>query len=230
MDRESSPSPLNQACASCKHQRKKCDSNCELAPYFPANKYHEFQNAHKLFGVSNILKIIASIEPHKRKAAAESILFEGNAWKSDPVHGCLGVIKDLTAQMSFHEKQLSVVNQHLAFHKEQQKKKQEQDQSDFLNDELPDLPDELMEDMKIFEHGHNYWSNLVGADGEKPFDMEHTEAFDKEVNPLTYFNGQAGECSTAAPKAEQCLEFVKKEKTEDEAIPSTTHKRDAHQE
>lgn len=55
-------------------------------------------------------------------------------------------------------------------------------------------PDELMEDMKIFEHGHNYWSNLVGADEEKPFDMELTELFDEQVNPLTYFNGQAGEC------------------------------------
>lgn len=137
MDSESS-SPANQACASCKHQRKKCDPNCELAPYFPASKYQEFQNAHKLFGVSNILKIMAMIEPHQRQAAAETILMEGNARKSDPVHGCFGVIKHLMVQISFHEKQLSVANQHLAIHTEQQKKKQEQDQSDYLN-VFPDL-------------------------------------------------------------------------------------------
>ena len=138
MDREISPSPANHACASCKHQRKRCDSNCELAPYFPAKRYHEFQNAHKLFGVSNILKIITMIEPHQRQAAADSILIEGNAWKTYPEHGCLGVIKDLTEQISFQEKQLSVVNHHLAFYKQEQKKKQERDQSDYLND-LPDL-------------------------------------------------------------------------------------------
>ena len=138
MDRESSPSPVNHACASCKHQRKKCDSNCELAPYFPGSKYNEFQNAHKLFGVSNIVKIMSWIEPHQRQAAADSILIEGNAWKNDPVHGCYGVIKDLAAQVAFQEKQLSVVNQHLAFHKQQQKIKLEQDQSDYFSD-LPDL-------------------------------------------------------------------------------------------
>ncbi|KAL6221968.1 hypothetical protein ACLB2K_005360 [Fragaria x ananassa] len=188
MDRESSPSPVNHACASCKHQRKKCDSNCELAPYFPASKYNEFQNAHKLFGVSNIVKIMSWIEPHQRQAAADSILIEGNAWKNDHVHGFYGVIKDLAAQVAFQEKQLSVVNQHLAFHKQQQKIKLEQDQSDYFSD-LPDLPDELMGDVKVFERGHNYWSNLVGtADEERSFDMELR---DEDGNPSTSFNGQA---------------------------------------
>lgn len=50
-----------------------------------------------------------------------------------------------------------------------------------------------MEDLKIFEHEYNYWSTLEGADNEKPFDMELMEAFDEHGNPLTCFNGQAGE-------------------------------------
>ncbi|KAL6220994.1 hypothetical protein ACLB2K_008747 [Fragaria x ananassa] len=156
------------------------------------------------------------IEPHQRQAAADSILIEGNAWKNDPVHGCYGVIKDLAAQVAFQEKQLSVVNQHLAFHKQQQKIKLEQDQSDYFSN-LPDLPDELKGDVKVFERGHNYWSNLVGAaDEERSFDMELR---DEDGNPSTSFNGQAAGESSATPKTpEQCLESVDKEKiTEDEA-------------
>ena len=44
-------------------------------------------------------------------------------------------------------------------------------------------PDELMEEMKVFEHGYNNWSSLVGPDEEKSFDMELPKDF----------NGQAGE-------------------------------------
>ncbi|CAN8269373.1 unnamed protein product [Cochlearia groenlandica] len=48
----------NQACAACKYQRRKCASDCILAPYFPHDRHNQFLNAHKLYGVSNITKII----------------------------------------------------------------------------------------------------------------------------------------------------------------------------
>ena len=122
MNREGGNPP---ACASCKHQRKKCDQNCELAPYFPASRYREFQNAHRLFGVSNILKVLNSVEPSQRQAAAESILMEGNARRNDPVNGCLGLIRDLKAQVEFYEKQLGIVNQYLAYFHEREKPEQQ---------------------------------------------------------------------------------------------------------
>ncbi|ONI15958.1 hypothetical protein PRUPE_3G071200 [Prunus persica] len=74
----------NHACASCNHQRRKCDETCEMAPYFPASRYNEFQNAHKIFCVSNIQKIMAMAAPDQRQAAAESLPTEGNARKNDP--------------------------------------------------------------------------------------------------------------------------------------------------
>ncbi|KAK1550779.1 hypothetical protein Q3G72_024789 [Acer saccharum] len=43
-----------QPCAVCRHQRRRCDQNCETAPYLPASTYNDFDNAHKLFGVRNI--------------------------------------------------------------------------------------------------------------------------------------------------------------------------------
>lgn len=123
-----------QACASCKHQRKKCDESCELAPYFPANRYWEFQSAHRLFGVSNIVKIMSAVvEPHQRQAAAESILMEGNAWRNDPVHGCLGIARTLKSQIDFYQNQLDIANQHLAFFRETEKQKVE----GFLNAPTP---------------------------------------------------------------------------------------------
>lgn len=116
----------SQACASCKHQRKKCDETCELAPYFPASRYREFQNAHKLFGVSNIQKIMNSVEPNQRQAAAESILMQGNIRSNDPVHGCLGVVRHLKSQIEYYEKQLGAVNQQLAFFHDKEKQHQHQ--------------------------------------------------------------------------------------------------------
>ncbi|CAL2245558.1 unnamed protein product [Prunus armeniaca] len=67
----------NHASASCKHQRRKCDETCEMAAYFPASRYSEFQNAHKIFGVSNIQKIMAMAAPDQRQAAAEAFSGKG---------------------------------------------------------------------------------------------------------------------------------------------------------
>ncbi|KAH7519211.1 LOB domain-containing protein 22 [Ziziphus jujuba] len=117
----SKESGVYQACASCKHQRKKCDDNCELAPYFPASRFREFQNAYRLFGVSNIQKIMASVEPHQRQAAAESILMEGNYRRNDPVNGCLGVCRNLNSHIISYEKQLKIVNQQLAMFRQREK-------------------------------------------------------------------------------------------------------------
>lgn len=109
------------ACASCKHQRKKCDQSCELAPFFPASRNGEFQNAQRLYGVSNIQKIIASVEPHRRHDAAESILIEANARRSDPVNGSLSISRYIESQILFYQNQLNLVNQHLAFFRRQKK-------------------------------------------------------------------------------------------------------------
>ncbi|PON48723.1 Lateral organ boundaries domain containing protein [Trema orientale] len=111
---------VHQPCAGCRHQRKKCEERCELAPYFPARKFKEYKNAHRVFGTSNIYRIMAAVEPDQRQATADSILLEGNARRSDPVRGCYGVLRTLRSQLSFHEKQLRTVNQHLAYYRERE--------------------------------------------------------------------------------------------------------------
>lgn len=80
----------NPACAACKHQRKKCTESCILAPYFPANRSREFQAVHKVFGVSNVTKILKNLREEERKEAVESLVWEACWRQKDPVLGPYG--------------------------------------------------------------------------------------------------------------------------------------------
>ncbi|KAL6274483.1 hypothetical protein ACE6H2_025175 [Prunus campanulata] len=63
---------------------------------------------------------MAMAAPDQRQAAAESILTEGNARKNDPVHGCLGIIRCLNAQIQGLERELHIMKQHLELCKEKE--------------------------------------------------------------------------------------------------------------
>ncbi|KAK9131953.1 hypothetical protein Scep_011481 [Stephania cephalantha] len=78
----------NQACAVCKHQRKKCSEKCALAPFFPSEKSQEFQSVHKIFGVSKVLKMVQQVE--EKAKAVESLVWEAQWRERDPTFGCFG--------------------------------------------------------------------------------------------------------------------------------------------
>ncbi|KAI4333889.1 hypothetical protein L6164_018643 [Bauhinia variegata] len=80
----------NQACAACKHQRKKCSENCALAPYFPASRNHEFHAVHKVFGVSNITKIVKNAKEEDRRRVVDSLIWEAFCRQKDPILGPYG--------------------------------------------------------------------------------------------------------------------------------------------
>ncbi|KAG6723342.1 hypothetical protein I3842_03G203700 [Carya illinoinensis] len=181
-----------QACASCKHQRRKCDESCELAPYFPASRYREFQNAHRLFGVSNILKILSAVEPSQKEAAAESILMEGNARKKDPVHGCLGIVRSLESQIKFYEKQLDFRKHNLddyirsSTSTDSPLASQQLDDDDQLDHGfkyltpilLPELHGEYLGGImknSLPSDKYNYQSTLEEGVDVKPFDIQHLD-------------------------------------------------------
>ncbi|XP_010050454.1 LOB domain-containing protein 33-like [Eucalyptus grandis] len=128
----------SKACASCRHQRKRCDGNCQYAELFPASRYDEFQDAQRLFGVNNMHNIVNAVEPEFRKQAAESILMEGNIRRSDPVHGCLGVARRLKWEIDLCQKQLEDTNRHLSFLQQRDRELQRQRQG--FNDTLVELP------------------------------------------------------------------------------------------
>ncbi|KAJ0538303.1 putative transcription factor AS2-LOB family [Helianthus annuus] len=45
-------------CAACKILRRRCTEKCMLAPYFPPTDPHKFTIAHRVFGASNIIKLL----------------------------------------------------------------------------------------------------------------------------------------------------------------------------
>jgi Lateral organ boundaries (LOB) domain len=45
-------------CAACKILRRRCADTCMLAPYFPPTNPIKFTTAHRVFGASNIIKLL----------------------------------------------------------------------------------------------------------------------------------------------------------------------------
>ncbi|KAJ6383574.1 hypothetical protein OIU78_026962 [Salix suchowensis] len=90
---------MHQACASCKHQRKRCGEDCVLAPYFPAERMQEFQAVHKVFGVSNVIKLVKDVNKERQKETAESLVWEATCRRNDPVLGLLWKIQEITGRI-----------------------------------------------------------------------------------------------------------------------------------
>ena len=45
-------------CAACKLLRRRCAQDCVFAPYFPADEPQKFASVHKVFGASNVNKML----------------------------------------------------------------------------------------------------------------------------------------------------------------------------
>ncbi|XP_009784491.1 LOB domain-containing protein 12-like [Nicotiana tabacum] len=95
-------------CASCKLLRRRCAKDCIFAPYFPPDDPHKFAIVHKVFGASNISKMIQELPVQQRADAVNSLVYEANARMRDPVYGCVGAISYLQNQVSQLEMQLAM--------------------------------------------------------------------------------------------------------------------------
>lgn len=111
----------SNACAACKYQRRKCTPECQLAPFFPADKPETFKNAHRLFGVKNILSILKTLQdPIQRSEAMTSIIFQANVRQVYPVHGCCQLIDTYCSQIRLAEEELHAIYSQLEFFRAQQ--------------------------------------------------------------------------------------------------------------
>ncbi|XP_074287184.1 LOB domain-containing protein 12-like [Silene latifolia] len=95
-------------CASCKLLRRRCAKDCIFAPYFPSDDPHKFAIVHKIFGASNVSKMLQELPIHQRGDAVSSLVYEANARMRDPVYGCVGAISFLQNQVSQLQMQLAV--------------------------------------------------------------------------------------------------------------------------
>ncbi|CAO2817028.1 unnamed protein product [Amaranthus hypochondriacus] len=107
----------SSSCAACKLLKRRCSLSCIFAPYFRANELRKFANVHKVFGASNVSKILNEVPEEHREETVNSLLFEAEARLQDPVYGCLGAIALLQTQMFQLEHDLSVARARLAQYK-----------------------------------------------------------------------------------------------------------------
>ncbi|KAL3833368.1 hypothetical protein ACJIZ3_008104 [Penstemon smallii] len=88
-------SSSNSPCAACKCLRRKCTVECVFAPYFPPENPQKFTNVHKVFGASNVAKILQELNAAQREDAVNSLAYEAEYRLRDPVYGCVGLISML---------------------------------------------------------------------------------------------------------------------------------------
>ncbi|KAJ7570269.1 hypothetical protein O6H91_01G112600 [Diphasiastrum complanatum] len=85
-------------CAACKLLRRRCAPDCPFSPYFSPHEPQKFASVHKIFGASNVSKMLLEVPESQRSDTAHSLVYEANARIRDPVYGCMGTISALQQQ------------------------------------------------------------------------------------------------------------------------------------
>lgn len=101
-------------CAACKFLRRKCLPECVFAPYFPPDQPQKFVNVHKVFGASNVTKLLNDLHPNQREDAVTSLAYEAEMRLRDPVYGCVSVISLLQHQLKQLQMDLSCAKSELS--------------------------------------------------------------------------------------------------------------------
>ncbi|XP_010256944.1 PREDICTED: LOB domain-containing protein 15 [Nelumbo nucifera] len=105
------PGSLNTItpCAACKLLRRRCAQECPFSPYFSPHEPQKFASVHKVFGASNVSKMLMEVPESQRADAANSLVYEANVRLRDPVYGCMGAISALQQQVQSLQAELNAV-------------------------------------------------------------------------------------------------------------------------
>lgn len=102
-------------CGACKFLRRKCIKGCVFAPYFCYEQgTTHFAAIHKVFGASNVSKLLAHIPVSDRGEAAVTIAYEAQARLQDPIYGCVSHIFALQQQVVNLQAQLASLKEQAA--------------------------------------------------------------------------------------------------------------------
>ncbi|XP_010548380.1 PREDICTED: LOB domain-containing protein 10-like [Tarenaya hassleriana] len=102
-------------CAACRLRRCKCTPECIFAPYFPPNLPQRFAIVHRVFGASNIAKILNELPVEHRQDAVNSLFYEAHTRIQDPVYGCVGLIAYLQQRLKQVNRDLVSAKTELAY-------------------------------------------------------------------------------------------------------------------
>ncbi|KAI4302452.1 hypothetical protein MLD38_038194 [Melastoma candidum] len=105
------PGTLNTVtpCAACKLLRRRCAQECPFSPYFSPHEPQKFASVHKVFGASNVSKMLMEVPESQRADAANSLVYEANVRLRDPVYGCMGAISALQQQVQNLQAELNIL-------------------------------------------------------------------------------------------------------------------------
>eukprot|EP00249_Psilotum_nudum_P000496 c12269_g1_i1 orf=376-975(-) len=100
---------ISTPCAACKLLRRRCAQECPFSPYFSPQEPHKFACVHKIFGASNVSKMLMEVPESQRGDTANSLIYEANARLRDPVYGCMGIISALQQEAQSIQAELNLV-------------------------------------------------------------------------------------------------------------------------
>ncbi|KAK8963663.1 LOB domain-containing protein 20 [Platanthera guangdongensis] len=102
-------------CGACKFLRRRCVSDCVFVPHFGSQQSGaaRFAAVHKVFGASNVSKLLQLVPPPRRNHAVLTICYEAQARLSHPVLGCVATIIALQHQVVQLQAELLIVRSQL---------------------------------------------------------------------------------------------------------------------
>ncbi|PNT71725.1 hypothetical protein BRADI_2g34520v3 [Brachypodium distachyon] len=116
----SAPFNTMTPCAACKLLRRRCAQECPFSPFFSPLEPHKFASVHKVFGASNVSKMLLEVHESQRGDAANSLVYEANLRLRDPVYGCMGAILTLQQQVHALEADLAALRAQIQLHHHKQ--------------------------------------------------------------------------------------------------------------
>ncbi|RDX62111.1 LOB domain-containing protein 16, partial [Mucuna pruriens] len=107
-------SGFGSPCGACRFLRRKCSADCIFAPYFSSEQgAGRFAAIHKVYGASNVTKLLLAIPIQHRCEAIFTIAYEAQARITDPVYGCVSHIFALQQQVACLQAQLMQMKEQL---------------------------------------------------------------------------------------------------------------------
>ncbi|KAJ8617017.1 hypothetical protein MRB53_013203 [Persea americana] len=103
-------------CAACKFLRRRCPEDCIFSPYFPSTNPQRFACVHKIYGASNVSKMLQQIPDHLRANASDSLFFEARMRTQDPIYGCVGIISRLQHEIYASQREMAITQAKIAFY------------------------------------------------------------------------------------------------------------------
>ncbi|CAB4301205.1 unnamed protein product [Prunus armeniaca] len=101
---------LGSSCGACKFLRRKCTGECVFAPYFCYDQAADhFAAVHKVFGASNVSKLLLHLPVQNRSDAAITMSYEALARMRDPVYGCFSQIFALQQQVVYLQEEIETL-------------------------------------------------------------------------------------------------------------------------